>query len=112
MYNASHDFLTLLLLKQIQVHVMEAYDSSRKNKFYKCTCTQFTQRIHVHTCKVNLTFSSLNSVYVTGVQACFSERICILFILFIVSCSKVTFKRTLVSSFTAHSNGGDKYIRN
>lgn len=31
--------LYLLLLKQIQVHVMEANDSSRKNQFYKCTCT-------------------------------------------------------------------------
>lgn len=31
--------LYLLLLKQIQVHVMVANDSSRKNQFYKCTCT-------------------------------------------------------------------------
>lgn len=70
-----------------------------------------TQRIHVHTCKVNLTFLSLNSGHFTGVQACFFEHIFISFILFIVSSSKVTLKRTFVPTFTAHPNGGDKYIR-
>lgn len=78
----------------------------RKNQLYANT-----QRIHVHTCKVNLTFSSLNSGHFTGVQACFFEHIYISFILFIVSSSKVTFKRTFVPTFTAHPNGGDKYIR-
>lgn len=31
--NAKHDFITLMLLKQIQMHVMEVYDSSRNNQF-------------------------------------------------------------------------------
>lgn len=31
--NAKHDFFTLMLLKQTQVHVMEAYDNSRNNQF-------------------------------------------------------------------------------
>lgn len=31
--NAKHDFISLMLLKQIQMHVMEVYDSSRNNQF-------------------------------------------------------------------------------
>lgn len=31
--NVKHDFITLMLLKQIQMHLMEVYDSSCNNQF-------------------------------------------------------------------------------